>query len=167
MLFQKKIGHINSFQINNRKIDYWELEWHECQKRIIRKRTKAGMEISFKSLNENPVFTEGDVIFENEDIVVAVTVVTSEVIVIKPKSFFETASICYEIGNKHVPLFYQNEELMLPFEKPLFEHLKAQGYDICKMERKLLSPLRTSVSSHHHSNGESLFNKIMKLSSNG
>jgi urease accessory protein len=166
MLVQNKIGHIDSFQINDRSIDYWELEWYECQKRIIRKKTKSGLEISFKSLNENPVFTEGDIIFENETIIVVVSVIAIEAITIKANSMFEMASICYEIGNKHVPLFYQNEELIIPFEKPLFDQLAAQGYEVFKNERKLLFPLRTSVSSHAHQSGESLFTKIMKLTGN-
>jgi urease accessory protein len=165
MLIQNKIGHIDSFQINQRSIDFWELEWHECQKRIIRKKTKSGLEISFKSLNENPVFTEGDVIFENDTSVIIVSIIPVESIIIKASSMFEIASVCYEIGNKHAPLFYQNEELMIPYEKPLYDQLTAQGYQVFKENRKLLHPLCTSVSSHAHQSGETLFTKIMKLTS--
>ena len=60
------------------------------------------------------------------------------------------ASVCYEIGNKHLPLFYENDELLVPFELPLFRLLEAQGYDVRQEERKLLQPLKTTVSPHAH-----------------
>jgi urease accessory protein len=72
------------------------------------------------------------------------------------------ASVCYEIGNKHLPLFYESDELLVPFELPLFRLLSAQGYDVKQEERKLLQPLKTTVSPHEHG-GSSLFSKIMKL----
>jgi urease accessory protein len=85
------------------------------------------------------------------------------VIAIKPNNMFEMASICYEIGNKHLPLFYENDELLVPFELPLFRLLEAQGYDVKQDKRKLLQPLKTTVSPHAHPGGETLFSKIMKL----
>ena len=58
------------------------------------------------------------------------------------------ASVCYEIGNKHLPLFYEDDELLLPYEAPLFQLLLAAGYDVKQGKRKLLDPLRTSVTPH-------------------
>ena len=75
---------------------------------------------------------------------------------------FEMASVCYEIGNKHLPLFYEEESLLVPFDAPLMRLLQAQGYDISKEERKLLQPLKTTVAPHSDGNN-SLFSKIMKL----
>jgi urease accessory protein len=75
---------------------------------------------------------------------------------------FEMASICYEIGNKHLPLFFENDELLVPFEMPLYKLLTAQGYGVKQEQRKLLQPLKTTVSPHSNSS-ETLFSKIMKL----
>jgi urease accessory protein len=47
MIIQQKIGNINSASISNRSIDWLALEWYETSKRILRKKTKAGKEISF------------------------------------------------------------------------------------------------------------------------
>ena len=41
MLVQKKTGHINSFAVNDRKIDWLPLQWYEAKKRILRKQTEA------------------------------------------------------------------------------------------------------------------------------
>jgi urease accessory protein len=80
--------------------------------------------------------------------------------VIAPQNMFEMASICYEIGNKHLPLFYADDELLIPFEVPIFRLLTAQGFLVKQEDRQLLQPLTTTVTPH---GSESLFSKIMKL----
>ena len=162
MLVQKKIGNINYNTIDSKAIDWLQLEWHETRKRILRKQTVSGKEVAIKFLNENPDLMEGDILFEDDNNIIAVSVLPCECIVIKPTNMFEMASICYEIGNKHLPLFYEEESLLVPFDTPLMRLLSAQGYEVKKEERKLLQPLKTTVSPHSDSNN-SLFSKIMKL----
>ena len=163
MLIQHKIGNINSYPIHDKSIDWLALEWFETNKRIQRKRTASGKEVSLKFMLENPSLTQGDVLFENETSIIAVEVLACCCIVVSPKNMFEMASVCYEIGNKHLPLFFENEEVLVPFEMPLSRLLTAQGYSIKQENRKLIQPLRTTVSPHGN---ETLFTKIMKLTAN-
>ncbi|MEP7374470.1 MAG: urease accessory protein UreE [Chitinophagaceae bacterium] len=162
MLIQYKTGNLKSSNVDKGKIDCLELDWYETTKRILRKRTRAGKEVSLKFLNENPALTEGDILYEDEQTVIAVTILSCDAIVVKPANMFELASVCYEIGNRHLPLFHENDDLLVPFEIPLFRLLELQGYDVRREERKLLEPLKTTVSPHAQLTGESLFSKIMK-----
>jgi urease accessory protein len=163
MLAQQKSGNINTVELNGREIDWLPLEWYETAKRVMRKRTRGGKDIAFKFLNENPQLGEGDIVWEDEVVVVAITVLPCNCIVVQPDTMFEMASLCYEIGNKHLPLFYEQEQLLVPFEMPLYKLLLAQGYKVQQQSRQLLNPLRTTVSPHGHAGSESLFSKIMKL----
>ena len=163
MLIQHKIGNINTYPIPHKSIDWLALEWFETNKRIQRKRTASGRDISLKFMQENPALTQGDVLFEDETTIIAVEVLACSCIVISPKNMFEMASVCYEIGNKHLPLFFENDEVLVPFEMPLSRLLTAQGYLIKQEDRKLIQPLRTTVSPHGN---ETLFTKIMKLTAN-
>ena len=163
MIVQEKIGHINSFEVNDKKIDWLLLEWYEARKRLLRKITQSGKDVSIKFLNENPELTEGDVLFEDDKSIIAVSILPCDCIVVQPKNMFEMASACYEIGNKHLPLFYEEEQLLVPFENPLYKLLLAQGYDVKQESRKLIQPLKTTVSPHSDSSN-SLFSKIMNLS---
>ena len=164
MLIQQKIGSLQNFPINNREIDFLYLEWHETNKRIQRKKTESGCEISLKFLNSNPGLTEGDILWDDEKSVVVVSVIPCDCMVIKPGSLHEMAAICYEIGNKHLPLFFEEEELLVPYEAPLFRLFQASGYPLKLEKRKLLNAFKTSVQSHAHESGsETLFSKIMKL----
>ena len=79
MIIQQKTGNINSAGINNRNIDWLALEWYETSKRILRKKTKSGKEVSLKFLDKNPALTEGDILYEDEQTIIAVTVLPCDV----------------------------------------------------------------------------------------
>ncbi|MEO7769348.1 MAG: urease accessory protein UreE [Ferruginibacter sp.] len=162
MVITEKIGNINFFSINNRKIDSLLLEWYETNKRILHKKTMAGMEVVMKFLSENQQLTEGDIIYEDDFNIVAIEIKECDALIIRPKSMFEMASVCYEIGNKHLPVFYQDDEILIAFDAPLFRLMLAAGYDISQGKRKLIQPLKTSVTPHSGSQNN-LFSKIMKL----
>jgi urease accessory protein len=162
MLIQKKTGHIDTLDLGNRSLDWLQLEWFEAGKRILRRKSKSGRELALKFLAEHNGLTQGDIIYEDEHSVIAIEILPCECIVVKPGDMFEMASACYEIGNKHLPLYFEANYLLVPFEMPLYKLLTAQGYTVSIESRKLLQPLKTTVAPHGHGN-ESLFTRIMKM----
>ncbi len=162
MLIQQKIGNIKNHTNNIKTIDWLKLQWFETNKRIQRKHTESGLEIAIKFLHENPNLNQGDILFEDEKSIIAIEILPCECIVVAPKNMFEMASVCYEIGNKHLPLFFDKEELLVPNEMPLYKLLTAQGYIVKQEKRQLLQPLKTTVAPHGSTN-DTLFSKIMKL----
>jgi urease accessory protein len=166
MLVKEKIGNLNLITIGNQTIDWLDLQWYEANKRIMHKRSQSGTEVVMKFMNENQNLTQGDILYQDNETVIAVNILACEALIIKPKNMFEMASICYEIGNKHLPLFYQDEEVLVAFDAPLFRLISSSGYEAEKGERQLINPLRTSVSAHSHASSgssETLFSKIMRL----
>ncbi|MEO6722439.1 MAG: urease accessory protein UreE [Ferruginibacter sp.] len=163
MLVKEKIGNINFFAISNRRLDYLLLEWYETNKRILHKTTVEGVDVSMKFMNGNPMLREGDIIYEDDFSIIVVEIKECDALIIRPKTMFEMASVCYEIGNKHIPLFYQDDELLIAFEQPLYKLLLASGFEVLTGKRKLIAPLRTSVTPHGASNSGTLFSRIMKL----
>jgi urease accessory protein len=162
MLIKEKIGNIHFFAINNRTIDLLPLEWYETNKRMLHKKTLTGTAVTLKFLNEPPQLTEGDVVYEDDFKLIVITVIECDTIIIFPKTMHEMASVCYEIGNKHIPVFYQQDEILVAFETPLFNLLVAAGYAVSREKRKLINPLKTTVSPHGHTAQGTLFSKIMK-----
>lgn len=138
-----------------------DLEWFETNKRIQHKIARDGKSFRFKFLQENPNLKHREIIYQEHGKDYVIHILPCDCLVIKPKSNFETASICYEIGNKHIPLFYASDELLVPFEKPLFKQLTAMGFEVFQEKRALMNPLKTSVAPHGESG--TLFSKIMNL----
>lgn len=163
MIIKEKLGNLNHYDLKGRHIDWLELEWFETRKRILRKKSRAGQEIALKFLTESAEILQDDILFQNEFVVVAVEIMPCDCMVVKTANMFETASLCYEIGNKHAPLFWDEGNFLVPYETPLFRQLTVQGYQVSRSQRKLLHPLKTTVSPHADQENTSLFSKIMQL----
>ena len=144
MLISEKIGNINFFNTNNRKVDYILLEWHETNKRNLQKRTVGGIEVKIEFIIENPLLSEGDIVYEDDFNVIAIDVKDCDTIVLRPKSMLEMGRICNEIGESHQQAFYQSDEILIAFEDSLFRSFSAAGYDISIEKRKLVTPLLKS-----------------------
>lgn len=165
MLIKEKRGHLSTFKENGLVIDRLPLEWYECSKRILHKRTAGGREVVLKFLKEAQHLQQDDVLYADEQCLIVVDVLPCEAIVLKPTTMYEMAFVCYEIGNKHLPLFYGDDRLLIPYDPPTFQLLQASGLKPERQMQKLENQLRTTVLPHGHSGGESLFSKILKLTS--
>lgn len=164
MIIKEKIGNLNAFDVADKSIDFVIIEWFEVNKRIQHKRTKSGREIILKFMNDSPSLTEGDVLHVDGKSLIAVEIQPCDSIIIQPSSMYQMATVCYEIGNKHLPLFFEKDEILVPYEAPLFKLLSAAGYELKRENKKLLNQLRTTVSPHTQPESKpSLFSKILQF----
>ena len=157
------LGNIQTVPLNNPVRDTLQLEWFETGKRVLRRFTTGGREIAIRFLKESPALQEGDILWMDDLTVISVTIAPADAIVLLPATMADMAAICYEIGNKHLPLFLDRDEVLIPFEEPLFRWLEARGYTPVKQQRVLSNMLRSNVQPHNH--GSTLFSKIMQLTS--
>lgn len=165
MIIHEITGHCDSLNLEGLTIDLLELEWYETTKRIQRKKTVSGMEIGIKFLKEGQRLSQGDVLYQDTQKAVVVDIKPCEAIVICPQTLLEMGTVCYEIGNKHMPLFIQEDAVMMPFEQPMFRWLEGSGYRPEKRTVRLLNLLKSNVEPHGHSGNTSLFSRIMNLAS--
>ena len=154
IVIQEKRGNTNSYPVPHKEIDYLLIEWFETNKRILHKVSSGGKELTLKFLNASPAFAEGDVLYEDESSVIVVAIPTCDCIIITPKDNIELAGACYEIGNRHLPLFYSNDELLVAFEWPLFRWLEVSGFIVARSDRKLMQALKSTVSGEVHLSAE-------------
>ncbi|MFC0778808.1 urease accessory protein UreE [Flavobacterium sp. HJSW_4] len=164
MIIQQTIGNTKTQSIEGLEIDLLEIEWFETTKRIQRKRTNSGVEVAIKFIQEGQRLNQDDILYQDDKKVIVVNIKPCEAIVMTPLSLLEMGTICYEIGNKHLPLFIQNDQIMMPFEMPMFRWLEASGYKPEKQEIKLLHLLKSNVAPHGHGSS-SLFTKILNMAS--
>ncbi|MDX1271631.1 urease accessory protein UreE [Bizionia paragorgiae] len=163
MLCKDVIGNIESYPIGSKTVDTLHLEWFEMTKRIMRKRTENGREVAVKFLKEGQRLHQGDIILEDDTSVVVVNVLPCDSIQVTPRNIVEMGTVCYEIGNKHLPVFIQEEKVLVPYEKPLERLLEATGYIVEKRHCKLLNMLKANVGHSHASDSPSLFSRILDL----
>jgi len=164
MIVEEVLGTRAALSAPGIETDLLELEWYETTRRIQRKKTSGGMDIAIRLLREGQRLRQDDVVYSDGRKIVVVHVKPCEAIVLRTLSMTEMGTVCYEIGNKHLPLFIQDNEVLMPFEAPMFRWLEAAGYRPEKGERQLLELLKSNVEPHSHGNGgPSLFTRILNL----
>ncbi len=149
MIITEITRNIHDEQIDKR-LDLLAIEWYESTKRIQRLRTAEGMDIAVKLLGNTSCLQEGDILYEDEEKIVVVTIKPCEAIRVMAIDFLQTAFVSSEIGNKHLPLFVEANELLMPYERSMYEWLSRQGFDPQRCERQLLRPLNANVDPQHH-----------------
>ena len=163
MLIKQKIGSLKNIEPGGRHIECIHLQWYEMAKKILHKKTDKGREVVMKFFREGESLLQDDVIYADDDLLICIDVLPVKAIVLTPASMWEMAYLCYEIGNKHLPLFYEGEQLAMPYEDPVYNMLVAAGYQPLIENRKLLLQMKTSVTPHGDANATSLFSKILQL----
>lgn len=167
MVIEQILGSLKNIEIANRRIELIQIEWFEANKRIQRRKTNEGTEVAIRFMKEGQHLHQDDVLYMDEDRIIAVDILPCDAIQVTPHSMTEMGSVAYEIGNKHLPVFIQDDLILIPYEEPIFKWLNASGYHTEKVHKKLLNIVNVSVQphSHGHSHGEgsSIFSKIMGL----
>lgn len=157
MICTEILGNIRDFDTAGRRVETVDIEWSDANKKIHRRVTSAGEEIGIRM--DDSVLTkglyDGDVIYADEDRLIVVRTPACPVIAISIEKEMPQmiAKVCYEIGNRHAPLFYGDDlySFVTPYNEPMLvmlrkiPHVKAQT-----VTEKLNFEHRISTSAHHH-----------------
>ena len=147
MLIEKILGNIKEIKNETRSIYEIFVDWFEVDKKILKKSSGKGKDIGIKLLVPTTL-KDGDIIYWDDNEIVIITIPLCEAISIKPANMEEMGKICYEIGNKHIPLFLDHDEIAVNFDEPLYKLLEKKGFKPKKTMRKLTNALEHH--SHEH-----------------
>jgi urease accessory protein len=141
MICEKILGKISDFP--QKKTDYLTIEWHEVYKRLHKKTSRAGRELAVRLDDE--ILTRGlqqdDVLGVEGDTLVAVDIPACDMLVIHVDENHPRMAekLCWEIGNKHAPLFWGDNpgEFLTPYDMPLESLVKKlHGVTVMRENRK-------------------------------
>ena len=156
MLCEKVLGKLEEMDAAGRRIEYVDIEWHEAFKKIHRKTSDQGTDVGIRmddSVLSRGLF-QGDVIYADEEVIVAVNTPPCEVIEISLTEGHEmmAAKVCYEIGNRHAPLFWgENGTYITIYDEPMMAMVtKIHGVRAEKKLAKLDFGKRISAAIHNH-----------------
>lgn len=157
MVCTEIIGKIKDIDTTGKKINKVSVEWSDASKKIQRLTTDSGDEIGIHMDDSILVrgLYEGDVIYQDDDRIIVVETPPCEVINIYVDHDHPSliAKVCYEIGNRHAPLFYGNDiySFVTPYNEPMLVMLeKIHGVRCDKKMAKLDFEKRISTTVHHH-----------------
>lgn len=156
MLCEQVLGKLEEMHISGQSVEYVDIEWHEAFKKIHKKVTDQGREVGIRmddSILSRGLF-QGDVIYMDDKLIIAVNTPPCEIIQISLSKGHEkmAAKVCYEIGNRHAPLFWgENDTFITIYNEPMMVMLsKIHGVAAVKKTEKLDFDKRISASIHNH-----------------
>lgn len=135
MVITKIAGHLDDYKSLDKTIDWLELEWEELNKRILRKQTENGTDVSI-SLESSGHLHYGDVLYEDENTLIAIRTKLEKVYVITPKTMKEMGKMAFEIGNRHTPCIIEENEILVRYDHTLEKLMDEVGVSYEQSERR-------------------------------
>lgn len=156
MICEYVLGNIEEEKFKGRIVKYFEIEWHDTFKKIHKGKTEDGIEIGLRMNDE--ILTRGlhsgDVIYVDDNLVIAIKIPPCEVIEIKShdKHNHMLCKVCYEIGNRHATLLWGEdyETLITPYNEPMLVMIE-KIHEVQVQKKKMELDFHRSISSTVHS----------------
>jgi urease accessory protein len=128
---------VDQLVLQGSKVDFLEVEWYETAKSRMRKRTLNGVEILLDRSDRSSL-QDGDLLYVSDEVAIKLRISPCHCIVLRPATLPEAGRICFDIGNKHLPIFLtEQNEICLAYDANLFDMLGGAGYEPVIEERVL------------------------------
>lgn len=134
------------------KVEYLLLSWEELRKRRLRAVSNLGRTVDIV-LKEGDILRDGDLLAVESDRPLVVKLNSEKVLVMQAETPAQFGLICYELGNRHLPAWIGQDEVLVLDDPVLPSFLIKQGITFTTEERVLDQNIYRMVgggSNHHH-----------------
>lgn len=149
MILKSVLGKLRDCDIQGKKIEWVRITWDETEKGILRKTTSDGREVGI-SLDKPHLLRHEEVLYIGEKDVIAVELLPTKSLVIRPESMYETALLCYQLGNRHARVYYEDGQIIVPYDYTVEEMLVKMGFVVRTEEKRLNNALHSGSGNHRH-----------------
>jgi urease accessory protein len=142
------LGNIADFPAGSRLVERVAVRSDDLAKRVLRIATSAG-DVGIRFGDERRL-RDGDVIYVDERLVVAIEVDADEVLVARPAGIAEAIDLAHALGNRHVAI-QRDGETVIVRDEPVLEGLFVElGIAYRRESRRLAKPFRHATAPHMH-----------------
>lgn len=144
---EANIDSMEKEEVIRRHIEKVYLESSLLMKRIQRVTTDHGREIGIR-LQESRDLAAGDVLYMDDRNLIVIDVLADDLLVIRPRNLNEMGTIAHQLGNRHLPAHFENNEMMVQYDYLVEEVLKELHIPFTREERKVKQGFRHIGHSH-------------------
>lgn len=149
MLIDRAIGQLGELDLclsryNGAAIDWVDLTWMQCARRVLRITSRNGRDLKIL-LRLGQMLGHGDILWQSPSLgeVIAVNVLPADVIVGRTGDTKQLALLAFELGNLHVPIELEADQIIAPLDGPVLEAFEKIGIDFQTVSRRF-TPTATS-----------------------
>jgi urease accessory protein len=142
------LGNLADFPVGTRQIERVVIRSDDLAKRIVRVATSVG-DIGLR-FDGSERLRDGDVLYADERVVIAVDVAADDVLVFRPATIASAIALAHALGNRHLPIQVDGDAIVVRFD-PLLEALGAEhGVAVARERRVVAQPFRHAHAPHEH-----------------
>jgi urease accessory protein len=116
-------------------------------KKIQRVKTDHGKELGIR-LTGNKELKDGDILFQDEKNSIVISVIEDDVIVIQPTSLLQMGEIAHQLGNRHLPAQFLNNEMIVQYDYLVEKLLLELAVPFTREKRKMNEAFKHIGHSH-------------------
>ena len=131
----------------NKHVEKVYLENSDLVKRIQRVTTDHGNEIGIR-LKQPIDLQYGDILYQDDTNLIIVDVNSEDLLVIKPRTLQEMGDIAHQLGNRHLPAQFTENEMLVQYDYLVEALLKDLGIPYSHEDRKVNQAFRHIGHSH-------------------
>ncbi|MFC3886149.1 urease accessory protein UreE [Bacillus songklensis] len=147
MIIEKVIGNIAAMEKKAPHIERVYMESDALLKRIQRVTTDHGKEIGIR-LKENRELLDGDILYMDERNMIVIQVLEDDIITICPTSIQQMGEIAHQLGNRHLPAQFEENEMLVQYDYLVEELLQQLDIPYKREKRKVKQAFRHIGHSH-------------------
>ena len=122
---------------SKREVDFLSLEWYEVNRTVIKRKTEGGRDVSLSRFPGMPIH-DGEVVYTADDVVVKARIEPCICIVLHADDIATIGSFCFDVGNRHLPIFSIDDKIVVSYDGRLFQALSGKYGDKVQMETRVL-----------------------------
>lgn len=150
MIIEQIVTNIESMdkaEIEKRHIEKVYLESALLVKRIQRVTTDHGKDIGIRLKNAKDLVA-GDVLYMDDKNLIMIDVISDDLLVIQPRSIHEMGTIAHQLGNRHLPAQFENDDMLVQYDYLVEELLQELQIPFTRENRKVKQAFRHIGHSH-------------------
>ncbi|RHW39088.1 urease accessory protein UreE [Neobacillus notoginsengisoli] len=141
------IKDLNKDELEARHIEKVYLESADLVKRIQRVKSDHGTDIGIR-LKEPRDLLAGDVLYMDDNNLIIIDVLSDDLLVISPRGIREMGVIAHQLGNRHLPAQFEENDMLVQYDYLVEELLQQLDIPYTREERKVKEAFRHIGHSH-------------------
>lgn len=153
MIVEKIIGNLRERDKESRTIDPVFMDHYDMTRPHQKVRSESGEAIAI-SLEQGESLAPGDVLYEDEERVIAVELLPEDVLRIMPRGNIQWARAAFNIGNMHQAAYLHEDCILVAYDAILEGIIEKLGISFERITCPLDGIRANASQSHHHHHGE-------------
>ncbi|MCP1189641.1 urease accessory protein UreE [Priestia flexa] len=147
MLIEQIVGNVATLEKKAPHIEKVYLESDYLLKRVQRVVTDHGKELGIR-LKDNRELVDGDVLYMDEKNMIVIQVIADDLLTIQPTSIKQMGEIAHQLGNRHLPAQFEENEMLVQYDYLVEELLNELSIPYKREKRTVQKAFRHIGHSH-------------------